>query len=72
MPSDESDTERNRGSGPAQNVMMSEGEWQGLIDILRAASDGQPEEATKGMDRSTEYFMTNYADYIEENRRDWP
>lgn len=57
---------------PAQEVMMSEGEWNGLVDLLRAAADGEPERAVKGMDESAEFFMNSYADFIEENRRDWP
>lgn len=62
--------ESNRDS--AQEVMMSEGEWQGLIDLLRATADGEPERAVAGVDGSAAYFMENYADFIEENRRDWP
>lgn len=68
--SDESDTGSHR--DPAQEVMMSRGEWQGLIDLLRAAADGEPERACTDVDGSAAYFMNNYADYIEERRRDWP
>lgn len=65
-------TDKATGSDPAQNVVMSEGEWQGLIDLLRAATDGTPERAVEEVDHSWSYYMTNYADYIEDERSDWP
>lgn len=54
------DTDRSHGSDPAQEVMMAAGEWQGLIDLLRAAADGEPERAVAGVDQSASYFLTNY------------
>lgn len=70
MPSDRDDTGSPR--NPAQEVMMSAGEWQGLIDLLRAAADSDPDAAVSDdIDGSAAYFMENYAEYIEDSRRDW-
>ena len=69
--SEQTDTDRSPGSGPAQRVMMSEGEWNGLSDLLRAFADGEEEKChVDGV--SPEEFARNYADYIDENRSDWP
>ena len=58
-------------SDTAQKVMLSEGEWNGLVDILRAFADGEPERCeVDGV--TAEEFARNFADHIDENRREWP
>lgn len=47
-------------------VHMEPGEWNGLVDLLRAYADGDPGRATAGTELDPDEAARNYADYIEE------
>lgn len=52
---------------PDENVVtMKSGEWNGLVSLLRAYADGNPEQATAGTEQSPDELARNYADYIED------
>lgn len=46
-------------------VHLEQGEWNGLVSLLRAYADGEPEQATAGTELEPDELARNYAEYIE-------
>jgi len=52
---------------PDENIVgLEPGEWNGLVELLRAYADGNPERATAGVELEPDELARNYADHIEE------
>jgi hypothetical protein len=46
-------------------MVLKAGEWRGLVILLEAYADGNPERATNSVDMKPEQLARNYADEIK-------